>query len=64
VATVDNRVLSTGGFHYRNGNVTSLDDILEFDPTNGWTVLAKMTKARFSHAVSTILFTSVERFCN
>jgi len=64
VARVDNRVLSTGGFYHRNGNVTSLDEILEFDPSNGWTVLAKMTKARFLHAVSTIPFTDVEKFCN
>lgn len=59
IATVDNRVLSTGG---HGGHV--YDDIQEFDPINGWTVLAKMSEARKMHAVSSIPFSNIEQFCN
>jgi len=65
-ATIDNRVIMTGGvdgvvYPQTSGVDGSpyYDDILEFDPLTGqWKLVDRMIQARGLHAVSTITFES------
>ena len=50
---------SGGNKRFINGDQTSSDDILEFDPLTGqWKEVDKMMKARSFHAVAVINFDS------
>ena len=41
------------------------DEILEFRPdTEEWSLAGHMIKARYDHAVSTITFEDVNKYCN
>jgi len=63
-ATIDNRILMTGGQPDNLDTYIQYDDILEYVPRTGqWKEVAKMKKARINHAVSTINFSEVAQFC-
>ena len=50
-------------FMYVGGN--TYDEILEFRPdTEEWSLAGRMVQARGNHAVSTINFEDVSKYCN
>jgi len=66
VATINNRVLSFGGY---DGDTPSggnfRKEVFEFNPeTETWSVIGKMKESRRFHAVSVISFENYEKWCN
>ena len=56
---------SGGNKRFINGDQTSSDDILEFDPLTGqWKEVDRMIQGREWHAVSVVEYSQVALYCN